>query len=91
MFQVQAKGILEKEFLSLKDGDKNKSVETVNTVTSNGKEFESILVLTLNIRFTSEWILDSGCSYHMCQDKSLFYTLKEVQGGKVFMGNDQTC
>ena len=27
----------------------------------------------------------------MCPDKSLFYTLKEVQGRKVFMSNNHPC
>ena len=48
-------------------------------------------MVTPSITSISEWILDSECSYHMCPDKSLFYTFKELQGGKVFMGSDHTC
>ena len=32
-----------------------------------------------------EWILDSGCTYHMCPHKELFFKLEEVDGGVVYM------
>lgn len=57
----------------------------------NSEDFESMLVVTPRVSSLSEWILGCGCSYHMCQDKNLFYTLNEVQGGNVFMGNDHPC
>ncbi|KAG8480135.1 hypothetical protein CXB51_024911 [Gossypium anomalum] len=40
---------------------------------------------------TDEWILDSGCTYHMCPNKDWFSSLKELEGGVVFMGNDSAC
>ncbi|KAG8499215.1 hypothetical protein CXB51_005647 [Gossypium anomalum] len=40
---------------------------------------------------TDEWILDSGCTYHLCPNKDRFSSLKELEGGVVFMGNDNAC
>ncbi|KAK2967999.1 hypothetical protein RJ640_009208 [Escallonia rubra] len=37
------------------------------------------------------WILDTGCSYHMCPNRDWFATYHSVDGGKVLMGNDVTC
>ncbi|XP_062112501.1 uncharacterized protein LOC133823667 [Humulus lupulus] len=38
-----------------------------------------------------EWILDSGCTYHMYPNLDLFFYYKETDGGKVLMGNDVSC
>ena len=38
-----------------------------------------------------EWILDSGCTYHMCPIREWFFEFKEVDGGVVYMGNDHPC
>ena len=38
-----------------------------------------------------EWILDSGCTYHMCPNRESFFDYKVVNGGKVLMGNDVSC
>ncbi|KAH9752645.1 hypothetical protein KPL71_014775 [Citrus sinensis] len=40
---------------------------------------------------TGEWILDSGCSFHMCPNKSFFKTFESVNGGKVLLGNNLAC
>lgn len=40
---------------------------------------------------TDEWILDSGCTYHMCPNKHFFLEMNEFDGGKVMMGNSQQC
>ena len=40
---------------------------------------------------TGEWILDSGCSFHMCPNKHFFKTFMNVEDGKVLLGNDLAC
>ncbi|KAH9654968.1 hypothetical protein KPL70_022170 [Citrus sinensis] len=37
---------------------------------------------------TEEWILDSGCSFHMSPNKQLFKTFEKVDTGKVLLGNN---
>ncbi|KAL5554002.1 hypothetical protein UlMin_041403 [Ulmus minor] len=36
----------------------------------------------------NSWILDSGCTYHMCPHKEWFYTYQPCDVGTVLMGND---
>ncbi|GLJ05156.1 hypothetical protein SUGI_0012340 [Cryptomeria japonica] len=40
---------------------------------------------------SNEWIIDSGCSYHMTGDRSKFLSLEEYDGGVVRFGNDAPC
>lgn len=77
-FKCKKKGHWKNNYPFIKGGEKKKSTEIVNTITLDGEDFESMLVVIPSIRSTSEWILDSRCSYHMCPYKSLFYTLNEV-------------
>ncbi|KAK2975121.1 hypothetical protein RJ640_023576 [Escallonia rubra] len=37
------------------------------------------------------WILDTGCSYHMCPNRDWFSIYRSFDGGKVLMGNDVAC
>ncbi|KAK2362411.1 alpha carbonic anhydrase [Trifolium repens] len=37
------------------------------------------------------WVMDSGCSYHMCQRKEYFETLELKENGVVRLGNDKAC
>lgn len=39
----------------------------------------------------NDWILDSGCSFHMCPHKQWFMDLKHERLGSVLLGNDQVC
>ncbi|KAJ0077105.1 hypothetical protein Patl1_35904 [Pistacia atlantica] len=36
----------------------------------------------------NKWFLDSGCSRHMTEDKSLFTLLKSKNGGNVTFGDN---
>ena len=40
---------------------------------------------------TSEWILDLGCSFHICPKKNLFKTFESVNRGNVLLGNNLAC
>ena len=40
---------------------------------------------------TDEWILDFGCSFHMCPNKEFFKTFESIVGGKVLLGNNLPC
>lgn len=41
--------------------------------------------------FQDIWVLDSGCSYHMCFNKDAFSTYKSIEGGVILMGNSMSC
>ncbi|RVW26906.1 Glutamate receptor 2.1 [Vitis vinifera] len=45
----------------------------------------------LEVDSGKEWILDSGCSFHMCPIKAWFEDFKEANGGHVLLGNNKHC
>ena len=49
------------------------------------------LLVASNSNIKGQWVLDLGCSFHLCHDKSLFHTYKPVDGGRVLMGNNNVC
>ncbi|KAK2970510.1 hypothetical protein RJ640_001715 [Escallonia rubra] len=49
-------------------------------------------VLSVTISSSDEgWILDTGCSYHMCPNRDWFATHRSFDCGKFLMGNDVAC
>ncbi|KAL8521619.1 hypothetical protein ACS0TY_011948 [Phlomoides rotata] len=51
--------------------------------------YNSAEVLTISAdRMNDEWVLDSGCSFHMCPNECWFRDLEKVDGGSVLLGND---
>jgi len=63
-------------------------------VAKEGSTSENELVLSVDNHhqhFENQWILDSGCSFHMCPNKTWFDTYEEKSSGNVFMGNDVLC
>ena len=41
-------------------------------------------------RFSEAWLLDSGCTYHMCSNERLS-TYEPFEGGTILKGNDDAC
>ncbi|PHT53674.1 hypothetical protein CQW23_08136 [Capsicum baccatum] len=42
-------------------------------------------------RSKNEWVLDSGCTFHMSPNRDWFTTYESFNGGLVLMGNDAQC
>ena len=40
---------------------------------------------------SSELILDTGATYHLCPIKEWFTDFRNLESGAVVMGNDQPC
>uniref|UniRef100_A0A803PVB6 Integrase catalytic domain-containing protein n=1 Tax=Cannabis sativa TaxID=3483 RepID=A0A803PVB6_CANSA len=38
-----------------------------------------------------EWILDSGCSFHVKPRRELFSDIKKIEGGSVLLGDNKAC
>lgn len=62
---------------------------------SEGYESAGVLIVTAEIALVAstaqtrrEWIIDSGCSYHMCPVKEHFETLTLTDGGNVLLGDN---
>ena len=49
------------------------------------------LVGSCSTLHSDEWLMDSGCTFHMCPIKEWFVKLEELDGGVVYMGDDSSC
>jgi len=49
------------------------------------------LVTTSGKGVDDDWVLDSGCTYHMCPHRDWFDSYEPVDIGIVLMGNDIEC
>lgn len=38
-----------------------------------------------------QWVINSGCSFHLCPDRNLFYKYKAMDGGRVLIRNNNVC
>lgn len=64
--------------------DEAESSERATVATEYGSE---LLATTDTGMGGNDWILDSGCSFHMCAAKEQFSTYEECDGGTVKMAN----
>lgn len=57
---------------------------------TDGYDNSDVLIVT-DQPCSDEWILDSGCTFHMTPNQEWFDTYKKVDIGSVLMGNDIAC
>lgn len=67
-----------------------KKDEAEAAVVTDGYESAEILMVS-SVNSEKEWILDSGCTFHMTPNKAWFEDLKEEDGGVVLLGNNKPC
>lgn len=61
-------------------------------ITSEDECYDSAgVLLAARIQTNSKWVIDSGCTYHMCLDKHLCVNYKPFNGGEVMIGNNSMC
>ena len=54
--------------------------------------YDSVEVLVHLAQDThQEWVLNSGCSFHMSPNYEWFQTFKEINGGIVLLCNNKAC
>ncbi|KAG8481224.1 hypothetical protein CXB51_025964 [Gossypium anomalum] len=61
---------------------------------SNREDYSDgeLLVASVNdSKVSEEWILDSGCTFHMSPNRDWFTTYETVSEGVVLMGNNASC
>ncbi|KAK3010670.1 hypothetical protein RJ639_011399 [Escallonia herrerae] len=72
-------------------GKKKDNYKTANAgVVEDNSDGADVLSITISSS-NGGWILDTGCSYHMCPNRDWFATYRSFNGGKVLMGNDVAC
>ena len=71
---------------------KGKTPQDANVAECNSEaESDFSLSMTSSTLYADEWIMDSGCSYHMCPIREWFFEFQKLDEGVVYMGNDNTC
>ncbi|BBH00104.1 hypothetical protein Prudu_010013 [Prunus dulcis] len=85
------KGHWKKDCPKLKNKEKEKAGSEANVAKSGDEDFEFALASSSADGHSTEWILDSGCTYHMCPIREWFSSFEELDGGVVLMGNNNAC
>ena len=49
------------------------------------------LACVSSVTSTDEWLCDSSCSFHMCFKKECFFNFTELDGGVVYLADNQPC
>ncbi|GJR85812.1 retrovirus-related pol polyprotein from transposon TNT 1-94 [Tanacetum coccineum] len=52
---------------------------------------EVMMVMSAQAQALLDWIMDSGCSYHMTPRLDIFFDFIECDGGSVQLGNNREC
>ncbi|KAG8478610.1 hypothetical protein CXB51_028417 [Gossypium anomalum] len=83
------------------DDDRGRTQERNHRAKSKGRSKSSnredysdgeLLVASVNdSKVSEEWILDSGCTFHMSPNRDWFTTYETVSEGVVLMGNNASC
>ena len=56
-----------------------------------GEEDVDVLTAVASDVSGSEWVLDSGASYHMTPNRNCFSSLVAKEGNSIIMGNGAMC
>ena len=90
-YHCHKEGHLRRAFPERKQKQTDKSKEPGNAaVATDGYESAEVLTVTEK-ESNKEWILDSGCSFHMCPNKSWFEVYKDGDEGMVLLGDNKAC
>ncbi|KAG8485659.1 hypothetical protein CXB51_018846 [Gossypium anomalum] len=94
------KGHIKSEFYKLQNKIKREAANQKGKQPENSGEADvvedysdgELLVASVNdSKVSEEWILDSGCTFHMSPNRDWFTTYKTVSEGVVLMGNNASC
>jgi len=95
--------LLDLENLTIEIGEEDATLKLLCSLPSSykhfqdimlyGKDFDVDVLIATNIegKIKDEWIMDAGCSYHICPNSDCFSSYELVDGGIVLMGNNAKC
>ncbi|XP_031267579.1 uncharacterized protein LOC116126025 [Pistacia vera] len=81
------------EYLVVKNAlQKQKHTSTESNLASSSNSIEITEALTVSSsEIANEWVLDSGCFFHLSPNKTWFQNLITGEPEMVFMGNNHSC
>ncbi|KAH9801638.1 hypothetical protein KPL71_001098 [Citrus sinensis] len=71
--------------------EKSGDAAVASDESSDGGYQSADLLVASNGKIEGQWVLDTGCSFHMSPDKTLFHEYETIDGGRVLMGNHNAC
>ncbi|CAL5322839.1 unnamed protein product [Camellia sinensis] len=77
-----------KEDRQAKEKAKGHGGPSTTAVAVHSSDDEEVLLTISSELETPGWILDSGCTFHICADKKLFSTYRRVSGSTIRMANN---
>ena len=88
-FHCNKEGHFKRDCQEFKNKSKERNTDAT-TVKEEGYESAGVCVATEDLQ-RGKWILDYGCTFHMCPFKTYFSDYHDLDGGKVMMGNNAVC
>ena len=86
-YHCQEEGHIKRNYPRFKAGkERIPPKETAATLIDSDDDL-ALAVLDATDAGKSDWVLDSGCSYHICRDRSQFWEYEACDGGLVRMAN----
>ena len=89
-YYCKKKGHIKKNCRKLK-ADQEKKAENTSTAGVATENKPELLLVSSGKLISDLWVLDSGCSFHMCANRDWFDTYERKDGGQVLMGNNAAC
>ena len=92
-FHCHKEGHFKRVFSERKNKNKETKKKTGNAaIATEEASFETAGVLIAsNQKPQGQWVFYSGCTFHMCPNRSYFTTYQPCDGGVVLMGNNSMC
>ncbi|KAL8470418.1 hypothetical protein ACS0TY_033050 [Phlomoides rotata] len=79
-------GHLKKNCPEIEDGNGTADA----AVAADGYDSAEVLAISPD-RLDDKWVLDSGCTFHMCPNECWFKNLEKLDGESVLLGNGKSC
>ncbi|KAG8486278.1 hypothetical protein CXB51_019698 [Gossypium anomalum] len=85
----KSKNKIKREAMNQK-GKQSKNFGEANVV-EDYNDGELLVASVNNSKVSEEWILDSGCTFHMSPNRDWFITYETMSKGVILMGNNASC
>uniref|UniRef100_A0A803PQN8 Retrovirus-related Pol polyprotein from transposon TNT 1-94 n=1 Tax=Cannabis sativa TaxID=3483 RepID=A0A803PQN8_CANSA len=72
--------------------EKYGNVDLVSSEYTSDDGYESAGVMVASIGYSDlDWVINSGCSFHVCPNRTQFSEYKEIAGRTVKLGDNRSC
>lgn len=69
----------------MKNAESSSATNDEFLIVTDEERYEEVVANVSHKRSTSVWMLDFGCSYHVCSNMSVFDAYEEKKGSKILL------